>query len=91
MFFKHFSKNEIDAMKQGHIPQEMEDRWFAYFEDGKLYIHRSWPGDCIYIVKFNFLTCIHIVTVNRDQNQYTCTNIKEDKDTLEYLLKWLFV
>ena len=38
-------------LKLGHIPQEMEDKWFGYIEEDTLHIHRRWTGFCIYIVK----------------------------------------
>lgn len=99
---RHFTNEEIDNLKLGHIPEEMEDRWFSYFEDNKLYIHRSWSGICIYIVEFNFKSNFiskfiskfipnkHKVIVNRDDNQYACTDIDEDIEQLNYLLD-LFV
>jgi len=45
---KRYSKEEYNKIKQGFIPKVMEDRWFVYFEDNKLYMHRSWTGNCIY-------------------------------------------
>lgn len=44
------SQEEFERVAQGLVPEEMEDKWFLYFEDGKLYCHRSWNGECIYIV-----------------------------------------
>lgn len=86
---KKLKKDAINRLKHGHIPTEMEDRWFSYFEDNKLYIHRSWSGNCIYIVTFNTLTNRHKVIVNRDENQYACTDINEDKEELSELLDTL--
>lgn len=86
-FFKRFSKQEMESLKMGHYPEEMEDHWFAYFEDNKLYIHRSWSGLCIYIVAFNPLLGLHKVTVNRDDSQYDNTDMAEDKETLRMLLR----
>ncbi len=83
---KKLSKDAIIRLKCGHVPREMEDRWFSYFEDGKLYIHRSWTGDCIYIVEFNTLTNRHKVIVNRGDNQYSNDDINEDIETLSELL-----
>lgn len=83
---KKLTKDAINRLKRGHIPEEMEDRWFSYFEDNKLYIHCSWSGNCIYIVTFNTLTHHHKAIVNRDDNQYTCTDINEDIELLSYLL-----
>ncbi len=93
---RHFTEEEIENLKAGHIPEEMEDRWFSYFEDNKLYIHRSWSGICVYIVEFNFKSSFlfkfkedkHNVTVNRDVNQYACTNIDEDIEELNSLLNY---
>jgi len=83
---RKFTDAEITRLKKGHCPVEMEDRWFYYFEDGKVYFHRSWTGSCIYIVDFDFKTNRHIVTVNRDENQYSNTDIDEDKEMIFYLL-----
>lgn len=91
---RRFTDEEIENLKAGHIPQEMEDKWFAYFEDNKLYIHRSWSGNCIYIVEFNMKTKSifrfkankHHVIVNRDENQYTNTDIEEDLEQVNQLL-----
>lgn len=83
---RSFSEEKIARIKKGHLPMEMEDRWFSYYEDGKAYYHRSWSGNCILIIEFNFKTNEHIVTVNRDENQYANTDINEDIDLLEDLL-----
>lgn len=83
---KKLNKDAIARLKCGHIPREMEDRWFSYYEDDKLYIHRSWSGNCIYVVSFNTLTNRHKVIVNRDDNQYGCTDINEDIESLNSLL-----
>ena len=29
-------KEQMTALVKGNIPQEMEDKWFWYYEDGKL-------------------------------------------------------
>lgn len=43
---------EYARLSLGLIPEEMEDKWFIYLEDNKLYCHRSWTGLCAYIVEF---------------------------------------
>lgn len=83
---RKFSDAEINRLKRGYAPEEMEEKWFYYYEDGKVYFHRSWTGSCIYIVEFHFKTNEHIVTVNRDENQYTNTDIDEDIETINDLL-----
>lgn len=83
---RKFSKSEIERLKRGHLPEEMEDRWFYYYEDGKEYIYRSWSGICVYIVEFNFKNNKHTVTANRDENQYNNTDIEEDVETINEIL-----
>ena len=83
---RKFSIDDINRLKKGHLPEEMEDRWFYYYEDDKVYIHRSWSGSCIYIVEINIKDDKRTVTVNRDENQYTNTDIDEDVETVYSLI-----
>jgi len=47
-----YSKEEYNKLKQGFIPKVMEEKWFIYFEEQKLYFHRSWTGLCVYELNF---------------------------------------
>lgn len=87
-FARKFSAKELQNLRYGNIPQEMEDKWFWYMEGNTLYAHRSWTGFCIYIVEINEATGIHKVTVNRNKDQYTCTSVQEDIEELNELLNW---
>ncbi len=82
---REFSPEQMDVLRMGHIPQEMEDKWFWYMEGDTLYAHRSWTGCCIYRVGFR-ADNEHMVTVNRDPEQYGCTDNAEDLDNLNRLL-----
>jgi hypothetical protein len=35
-------------VKTGHIPRAMEDKWFIYYEEPHLFLHRSWTGQPVY-------------------------------------------
>ena len=59
---KKYSKEEYNKIKKGFIPQQMDDRWFIYFENQKLYFHRSWSGYCIYEIKFSKENEYYIIT-----------------------------
>ena len=85
---RKISPSEMEKLKLGNIPQEMEDKWFWYFENGKLYAHRSWTGFCIYILSFTSGSDRIEVTANRDPEQYRCTDDVEDAKTLNKLLDW---
>lgn len=79
-------EQEIEILKKGHIPEAMEDHWFMYFDDNKLYIHRSWTGFCIYIVFINENGNIEKVQVNRNIEQYNNVDDEQDKYEIARLI-----
>ena len=81
------SPEQMEILRRGHVPKEMEDKWFWYMEGDTLFAHRAWTGYCIFRIDFS-TAGDHRVTVNRDIRQYRCTSIKEDKKTLNDLLDW---
>ena len=82
-----FSDVEMEALRRGNIPQAMEDKWFWYMEGATLWVHRSWTGYCIYQIDFKEDNN-HLVTVNRNPEQYGCTSVREDIESLNKLLDW---
>ena len=84
---RSFSDKEMDALRRGNIPQEMEDKWFWYMKGRTLRAYRSWTGYCIYRIEFKENN-ENIVTVNRNPDQYGCTSIEEDTVRLNKLLDW---
>ena len=84
----HFDEEIISILQEGFKPIEMEDKWFSYEEDEKLYLHRSWTGYCIYIVELN-IGDTHEVVVNRNLEQYTNTDDNQDIERLQDLLYYL--
>jgi len=82
---RNFTSEQITILSYGHIPKEMEDRWFCYMEDNILYVYRSWSGICIYEVHFG-KDNIHEVIVNRDDSQYTSESIEKDKGIIDRLI-----
>ncbi len=84
---RSFSREEMNALRFGNIPQGMEDKWFWYMEGSTLWAHRSWTGYCIYQIDFKE-DGHHLVTVNRDPEQYGCTSVREDRKSLNKLLDW---
>ena len=82
-----FTKKQMKTLHYGNVPQAMEDKWFWYMEGSILYAHRSWTGHCIFHIEFSE-DGNHVVTVNRDPEQYKSTSIEEDAETLNKLLDW---
>lgn len=88
IFERHFTDEQMNSLRQGFVPREMEDKWFWFMEGNTLYAHRSWTGICIYAVEFNQETDQHRVTVNRNIEQYRCDSIEADADRLNMLLNF---
>lgn len=84
-FRMDLTPEQMDTLSWGHVPLEMEDKWFSYMEDGRLHIHRSWTGFCIYIVEFS-RDGRHRVTINRDPDEYTNTDLDKDMEMLAALI-----
>ena len=47
-----FSDAQFARIRHGLIPKEMEDKWFVYFDEPWLLLHRSWTGQLVYRVRF---------------------------------------
>jgi hypothetical protein len=43
-----FDSEQFARVRAGFVPQEMEQKWFIYFEEPHLFIHRSWTGRPVY-------------------------------------------
>jgi len=89
-----FSREEMTLLKQGVVPEAMEDKWFIFHEGDRLYFHRSWTGFCIYIVRFEERGDRHAmvnIEANRDPEQYNQQNDKYDVQMLSYLIDALLL
>ena len=72
------TNEEFETLAWGHIPHEMEDHWFMYFDGEAFCFHRSWTGFCIYRVYVKRSEnpdnrggyVLHRVTANRNVKQY---------------------
>ncbi len=82
-----FTEKEMAALRRGGVPRQMEDKWFWFMEGSTLWAHRSWTGYCIFRIDFKD-DGRHVVTVNRDPEQYGGTDAEEDAATLNRLLDW---
>ena len=83
----NFTEEQMQKLRYGNIPTEMEDKWFWYMEGNTLFAYRSWTGFCIYIIEFSS-EGLHTVTVNRNREQYKRTDIEKETKVLNELLDW---
>jgi hypothetical protein len=84
-----FTPEEFQSIALGCIPNQMEDKWFMYYDEPWFYIHRSWTGYCIYKVRFEeCATGVKIAEViaNRESGQYMETDDASDARLLKVLL-----
>ena len=75
------SSEDMAVVKMGHIPSAMEDHWFMYCDENTIRYYCSWTGICIFVAKYE--RCgeqyrITELTVNREQEQYGCTDNEHD-------------
>jgi hypothetical protein len=45
-----FTAVEAELLRRGLPPNQMEDKWFIFWEGDSLFVHRSWTGFGIYQV-----------------------------------------
>ena len=85
---------EMRQIRKGLIPQQMEDKWFAYWADETLFLHRSWTGFCIYVVRFGRCgDAYEIISAeaNRHPKQYTEVCDARDAKMLCWLIDLLLL
>ena len=79
-----YSDKQMKKIKFGMVPRDMDDRWFIYYAEDEetLYLHRSWSGLCVYMVKFKKVgsgfAAVNAV-VNEDPEEYKCADNAEEK------------
>lgn len=85
-----FSDADAEQMIEGHIPDDMDDKWFIFFEEGWLYFHRSWTGHCIYAVRLDGSPAgvrIAEAWVNRNRDEYNSPGLDTDNRMVEQLIR----
>lgn len=84
---------EFQKLKLGFVPASMDDKWFDYFYENWLYIHRSWTGIQIFKCKVTQLSkneyVLNEVFVERDIEIYTQDNDDTDKYNFQSHIKFL--
>ena len=89
-----FDDLEAEQLAAGFIPREMEDKWFIFFENGLLHMHRSWTGYCIYRVQFedgpDGCRATEAI-VNDDPDQYRANGDPREIESLRALIRILLL
>lgn len=79
----------MERIRQGHIPREMEDKWFMYCENDVIRYFRSWTGYNIFSAYCEKREEGYAITkIEVDMEEYK-TSPSQAKEALENLLKLL--
>ncbi|MGB4844149.1 MAG: hypothetical protein WBP16_06775 [Ferruginibacter sp.] len=84
-----FNDDEIEKLRNGLVPEAMEDKWFIYYADGWLFFHRSWTGALIYSLRLEGSPAGARVVeswVNREPEQYAGADIGYDRKLVRFLI-----
>ncbi len=88
-----YSAAAMSTIRRGFLPRDMDDRWFAYMEGDSLFLHRSWSGHCIFVVRFSAedegLRGIE-ATVNQDPAQYRSDGDDADRQAIADIIDGCF-
>jgi hypothetical protein len=93
-YTRRFTAEEHARLVLGLVPLNMEDKWFIYFEDGLLRLHRSWTGACIYGVRLVMEGDESVASeawVSRATGEYTRTDDAYDGRLLSFLVERLLL
>jgi hypothetical protein len=93
-FIKHLNSREAELVRRGLIPEEMEQKWFIYWEGDTLHFHRSWTGYCIYKVTFepegNGLAATQL-RINHSPTQHKGASDDHDRQMAAWLIDALLL
>ncbi|EGD82750.1 hypothetical protein PTSG_12021 [Salpingoeca rosetta] len=88
-----FTPAQMQVLKKGIMPHEMEDKWFVYMQDNTLNLHRSWTGFCVYRVHFveeDGQYRMLSADVNRNPDEYLNVDDQHDIEMISFLIDALF-
>jgi hypothetical protein len=83
------TESQYAKIRFGLLPMQMEDKWFAYFDEGRIHFHRSWTGAKVYeaaIQKRDDYYVISELIVERDKNLYSNTDDNDDVRSFDFLV-----
>lgn len=89
-----FTAKQMERLRAGLQPEQMEDKWFVYWQDDCLYFHRSWTGYCIYVIHFKADGDSYrmiAADVNGDTEQYSSPGEEQEPSMISNLIDRLLL
>lgn len=93
-YARTFDAAEYARIQRGLVPEQMEDKWFIFFEASWLFFHRSWTGTAIYAVKLRGEgegAAVEEAWANRAPEEYRETDAAHDAKMLAFLVDRLLL
>ena len=91
---KVFRAADAKKIMSGHKPEDMDDRWFIYYEDSWVYFVRSWTGYHIFGFKLavspNGSANVIASWANRNIDEYQSKSKENDIQTINDLINGIF-
>lgn len=92
---RKFDQCQMERIKMGVVPSDMDERWLIYYEEDALYLHRSWTGYCTFVVRFIVLedgsARMYECLASRDDLQYGGTDDAEDSKLINRIIDELLL
>ena len=91
---KFFRTVDANKIMSGYKPEDMDDRWFIYYEDSWVYFVRSWTGYHIFGFKLAVSThgtaSVVASWANREIDEYQSKSKENDIQTITDLINAIF-
>jgi 8-oxo-dGTP pyrophosphatase MutT (NUDIX family) len=89
-----YGAEEMHRIRKGFFPTSMDDKWFIWFDDLVLHLHRSWTGYTNYRVQFvsdGDGWRATAAVLNRNSKQYGGKDDEEDRQNIACCIDELLV
>ena len=84
-----WTDEEMGSIRLGYVPHMMEEKWFMFMEQNRLFAHRSWTGFGIYEAIFTPVEGGHVIesaVITGDDSKHQRSSDEEESAFLETLI-----
>ena len=84
-----WTDDEMAAIRRGYVPWIMDEKWFIFMEENRLFAHRSWTGLGIYEATFAPSEGGYVIesaVVTGDETKYRRSSDEIESRALEVLI-----
>ena len=74
------SREDMDILRKGHLPEAQEDHWFMYTDDEYIRYYRSWTGMCAFQAHYTSAGSAQA----QDDAHYVIDHLRMNKNLCEF-------